>query len=276
MEARKYVSAGNRSLVREMVSSDFKLRYKNSVLGYLWSLLRPLLLFGVLYIVFTVVFKVGKGIPHYPAYLLLGIVVWTFFVEATMSGLNAITGRGDLVRKVSIPKYIIVVSTTLSAFVNFALNMVVVIIFMIASQVPVRAVALFVPFLIIELLMLSLGVAFLLSALFVKYRDLIHIWEVFLQAMFYATPIIYPLSIAPAKAGQFSISLKAAKLISINPMAQIIQDFRSVLITPETLTTAQVFHSQLGRLIPITILLVIGILGALYFRKNSPYFAEEL
>src|SRR5581483_3824637 len=121
---RNVFKPSNRSLIRELVASDFKLRYQNSVLGYLWSLLRPLLFFGVLYVIFTKVIKVGKGIPFYPAYLLLGIVLWTFFIEATVAGMNSIVGRGDLIRKVSIPKNIIVISTTMSALVNFLLNMI--------------------------------------------------------------------------------------------------------------------------------------------------------
>ncbi len=257
----------NRSLIRELVVSDFKLRYKNSVLGYLWSLLRPLMLFGVLYVVFTHVIKIGKGVPYYPAYLLLGLVIWTFFVEATMSGLNAITGRGDLVRKVSVPKYVIVVSTTLSAFVNFALNMVVVLIFMILSNVPFRWVALLSPLLVVELIALSMGIAFLLSALYVKYRDISHIWEVVLQVMFYATPIIYPFTLP---------SNKLAKIMSLNPLTQIIQDFRAILITPETLTTKEVYGSSLGRLLPFLILILICIIGGWYFRRSSSNFAEDL
>src|SRR5581483_3057731 len=102
---RNVFKPSNRSLIRELVRSDFKLRYQNSVLGYLWSLLRPLLMFGVLYVVFTKVIKVGGSIPYYPSYLLLGLVLWTFFVEATVAGMNAIVGRGDMIRKVSIPKY---------------------------------------------------------------------------------------------------------------------------------------------------------------------------
>ncbi len=267
MNLKRMFGPSNISLVREMVISDFKLRYKNSVLGYLWSLLRPLLLFGVLYVVFTQVFKVGKNIPHYPAYLLLGIVVWTFFVESTMSGLNAITGRGDLVRKVSISKYVIVVSTTLSAFVNFSLNMVVVFIFMVLNGVPLRINALLAPLLIVELVALSLGIAFLLSALFVKYRDFSNIWEVVLQALFYGTPIIYDLRLPP---------VRTAKILIISPIAQIIQDLRSVLITPKTLTISTLYGSHVYRLIPFGIIIVICIVGGLYFRKNAPYFAEDL
>src|SRR3990172_266651 len=116
--------SNNLSLIRELVASDFKLRYQGSILGYLWSLLRPLMLFGVLYVVFTKVIRIGDGVPYYPAYLLLGLVLWTFFTEATLAGMNAITGRGDLIRKVSIPKHIIVLSTKLSALVNLCLNLI--------------------------------------------------------------------------------------------------------------------------------------------------------
>lgn len=267
MKVSNILSRRNRSLVRELVVSDFKLRYKNSVLGYLWSLLKPLMLFGVLYIVFTKIVKIGNDVPYYPAYLLLGLVLWTFFVEATVSGMNSIIARGDMIRKVSIPKYTIVVSTTISALVNFSLNMVVVVIFMLITQVPLRLVILLVPFVVVELIAFSLGISFLLAALFVKFRDISHIWEVVLQILFYATPIIYPLTLPPAN---------IAKFISINPLAQIIQDMRALLITPETLTTKAVFHSQLGRAIPILIVIIVVVLASWYFKRSSRSFAEEL
>lgn len=264
---RSVFRSSNRSLVRELVSSDFKLRYQGSVLGYLWSLLRPLLLFGVLYIVFTHVIRVGNNVPYYPSYLLLGLVLWTFFVEATTSGMNAITGRSDLVRKVNIPKYIMVMSTTASALVNFSLNILVVFLFMLLGRVPFRfSIILAVP-LIIELVLFCLGIAFLLSTLFVKLRDIGHIWDVVLQVLFYATPIIYPLSIVPHK---------YAQLISLNPLAQIIQDIRSVMVTSTALTTKQVFDSQLGRILPALAVIILLVLAGLFFRARSKYFAEEL
>lgn len=257
----------NRTLIKELVRSDFKLRYQGSVLGYVWSLLRPLVMFGVLYIVFTKVIKVGGDIPYYPSYLLLGLVMWAFFVEATMSGMNSIVGRSDLIRKVNIPKYIIVMSTTASAFVNFSINMIVVFIFMGVGQVPLRWTVLLVPFLIIELVIFSMAVSFLLAALFVRFRDFSHIWEVFLQVLFYATPILYSFSIVPDR---------LAKIMSINPLAQIFQDIRSLMITPETITTKEVFGSQVGRLIPMLIVIVLSIVAAWYFRRSSQKFAEEI
>lgn len=263
----KYLKPSNLSLIRQLVSSDFKLRYQNSILGYLWSLLRPLLMFGVLYIVFTHIIRVGNTIPYYPSYLLLGLVMWTFFVESTASGLNAITGHGDMIRKVRIPKYLIVISTMLSAFVNFCLNMIVVFIFMFFGHVPFRLTILIAPIFILELMVFCLGISFLLSALYVKFRDLSHIWDVVLQVMFYAAPIIYPLSIIPKS---------LVKLASADPLAQIFQDVRYLMITPKTITTSEVFGSILGLLIPLGIVIIIGIVGVLYFRKSSPNFAEDL
>lgn len=263
----RFFKPSNRSLIRQLVISDFKLRYQGSVLGYLWSLLRPLMLFGVLYVVFTKIIRIGGTIPHYSTYLLLGLVMWTFFVESTVAGMNAITGRGDLVRKVSIPRYTLVISSILSALVNFSLNMIIVLIFMIFGDVPIRPNILLAPLLIAELVMLALGISFLLSSLYVKFRDISHIWDVILQVLFYAVPIIYDLRIVPAR---------LIKFVSANPLTQIFQDSRSLIITPDTLTTKQVFGSQLGRAIPVLIVLGIICLGGWYFKRSSKNFAEEL
>jgi ABC-2 type transport system permease protein len=226
------------------------------------------MMFGVLYIVFTKLVRLGGDVPFYASYLLLGLVIWQFFVEATVGGMNAITGRGDMVRKVNVPKYIIVISTTLSAFVNFCLNLVVVLIFMLFQHVPFRDTLLLAPLVIAELVMLCMAISFLTSALFVKFRDLSHIWDVFLQILFYSTPIIYIFSIVPEK---------YAKILSLNPLAQIIQDLRAFIITPETLTTKEVFNSQLlGRVWPICFILALSVVSAWYFRKSSRTFAEEL
>ncbi len=263
----KYFKTSNISLIRELVASDFKLRYQGSVLGYLWSLLRPLFMFGVLYVVFTHVIRVGDKVPHYPTYLLLGLVMWTFFIESTVSGMNAITGHGDMIRKVAIPKYLIVVSTMLSAFVNFCLNMIVVFIFMAFGHVTFRLTILLAPLVILELMAFSLSLSFLLSALYVKFRDLSHIWDVVLQVLFYASPLIYSLAIVPKSIIKFD---------AVNPLTQIFQDMRYLMITKGTLTSEEVFHSALGLLIPLLIITAIGILAVWYFRKKSPKFAEDL
>src|SRR5258708_29457521 len=131
-------------LVRQLVKTDFKLRYQGSVLGYIWSLLRPLLLFLILYLVFTVFLPVGKGVPHYPVYLLLGIVLWNFFNEVTSGSVGAIVDKGDLIRKLNFPKYNIIVAVALSALINLFLNFIVIAIFMLFGHVGITWSAIFI------------------------------------------------------------------------------------------------------------------------------------
>ena len=147
-------------LLRELVRTDFKIRYQNSILGYVWSLLRPLLLFVILYFVFTKFLKVGNGVPHYPVYLLLGLLFWNFFVEATSGSVTAIVSKGDLIRKINFPKYVIILSVILGALINFGLTAIVVVIFMIAGHVMVTWQALLLIPLLFELVLIALTAAF--------------------------------------------------------------------------------------------------------------------
>ncbi len=263
--------AVKRSLLKQLVLTDFKLRYQGSVLGYVWSLLRPMMMFGVLFVIFTYIIPTGKDIPHFPAYLLLGIVVWTFFVEATTMGLGSIVGRADMIRKVSISKVSIVVASVASAGVNFALNMVVVAVFMIANTAEVDWTMIWVvPLLIIELMLLVAGLAFVLASLYVKFRDFAPIWEVVLQAMFYATPIIYPLQMA------LSRSHVVAQVLMLNPLAQIMQDLRQILITPVTVTGLEVLPKLVYFSIPFIVVPAIALGGWFYFKARAKYFVEDL
>jgi ABC-2 type transport system permease protein len=265
------INSIQRSLLKQLVITDFKLRYQGSILGYFWSLFKPLMMFGVLYVVFTYIIPTGKGVPHFPAYLLLGIVVWTFFVESTSMGLGSIVGRGDLIKKVSVSKISIVFASVLSAGINFLLNMVIVIIFMLASGVEITWIMFpFLLFLITEIILLALGAALILSALYVKFRDFAPIWEIILQVMFYATPIIYPLTLIATNHHRIT------EILSLNPVAQIIQDLRRILITPATLTTHDVLPVLLSYVQPISLTFVVLIIGLLYFNKRSKYFVEEL
>jgi ABC-2 type transport system permease protein len=261
----------NRILLKELVVTDFKLRYQGSVLGYLWSLLKPLLLFTILYVVFVRFLKFGAGIQHFEVSLLLGIVMWTFFVEATGQGMQAIVSRGDLIRKINFPKYIIVVSGTLSALINMILNLFVVLFFILINGVDIKWTILLLPLNILELYVLALAIAFALSALFVKYRDISHIWDVFLQGFFYATPILYPLSLVISGAGLF-----IAKIMLLNPVAQIIQDARYNAISHSTETTFNFISNPFAIVIPYAIVIFAMLFAAYYFRKNQKYFAENV
>lgn len=282
MKLSNILSRRNRILLRELVVTDFKLRYQGSVLGYLWSLLKPLMLFAILYIVFVNFLKIGADIKHYAIYLLLGVVMWTFFTEATSQGMNAIVSRGDLIRKINFPKYIIVISGTISALINLVINLAVVFVFMVINGVDLHWTILLLPLNIMALYVVALAIAFYLAAVNVKYRDVSHIWDVILQGAFYATPILYPVQMLAGQnihtAAQILSSNHAwvAQILMLNPVAQIIQDTRYNVVTHEAITTGQLFSNPLLAYLPygITLLIVIG--ASYYFKKSQKYFAENV
>jgi ABC-2 type transport system permease protein len=270
MKYKHVLSKQNRALLSELVRTDFKLRYQGSVLGYAWSLLRPLLLFLILYVVFVRFLKIGNDVPHFPIYLLLGIVVWNFFNEMTVQSLGSIVGRGDLIRKIRIPRWIIVFSSSLSALINLGLNLLVVLLFMVLNDVNIMQTSLWLPLLLLEVYLFALGISLFLAAAFVKYRDVGYIWEVIMQAGFYLTPILYPLSLITNTALQ--------KLILLNPMAQAIQDIRYTTVTHDTavITISRVFNNGWYQFIPFVIVGLVLVGGLAYFRKESKYFAENI
>lgn len=271
METIKRVfSKKNRALLSELVRTDFKLRYQGSVLGYAWSLLRPLMMFAILYVVFVRFIPLGKDVPHYPVYLLLGIVLWTFFADMTTQSLGSIVGRGDLIRKIKIPRWMIVFSSSINALINLGLNLAVVLVFAALNDVDFLKTGVFLPVLLLEIYLFALGISLFLAAAFVRFRDIGYVWEVALQAGFYLTPILYPLAMIKNELAQ--------KLILLNPIAQAIQDARySVVSHDDTIITIhKVFEGGWYRLIPFAIVLTALLVGLTYFRAKSPTFAEDL
>ena len=270
MKLSNVFSRRNRILLVELVRTDFKLRYQASALGYLWSILNPLLLFSILYTVFDLFLGIGRGIEHYAVYLLLGIILWRFFMEATNNGLRAIVQRGNLIRKINFPKYIIVISGTISSLINLSINLVVVLVFVVINGVSLSWTSLLIIPLAIELYVFALAVAFFLSAINVRFRDIGYLWDVFLQAAFYATPIIYPITMIASK------SELAAKLLLMNPVAQVIQDSRYVLITHDSVTLFNMMNNKLYALIPYVIITITAVVATFYFKKHSVKFAEQV
>ena len=257
-------------LLRELVITGFKLRYQGSVLGYLWSLLKPLFLFAILYFVFVYFLKIGEGIPHWPISMLLGIVLWNFFAEVTNTGLAAIVDRGDVIRKINFPKYVIILASSVLALINLLLNFVVIAFFMIINGVEVSWSALLLPLPILELLAFALGISFILSALYVKLRDMNYIWEIIMQALFYGSAVIYPIAMVIEQ------NATLAKLLLLNPIAQSIQDARFLLIGDANPTLYSLTGSFWISIIPIGIVILTLVFGALYFKRRSPYFAEDV
>ena len=256
-------------LLRELVITEFKLRYQNSALGYLWSLMKPLFLFAIMYVVFVKFLKIGAGIPHWPVAMLLGTVIWTFFQEITKGGMRAIVNRGDLLRKINFPKYILILAGTASAFINLILNLFVVAIFAMFSGVSVSPWAWLSPLLIIEIMMFAMGIAFFLSAVYVKLKDVEYIWDVLTQGLFYASMVMYPVSRISA------ISEPFAKLLLINPIAQSVSDLRYLLMNQDMQTLVSLNGGNFWlELLPLAISVSVFVFGAWYFKKKSPYFAE--
>lgn len=255
-------------LLRQLVITDFKLRYKGSALGYVWSVLKPLLMFLVLYVIFAVVIDTSGDVSNFPIYLLLGVVLWSFFSEMTQQSLSSIVGRGDLIRKIRVPRWLIVVSASISASINLFLNLIVVLVFAIIYGMHFSWTCILLPLYVVEIYILALGLSFVLASYYVKYRDVSYIWEVIIQAGFYATPILYSISIIKNELVQ--------KIMILNPMAQAIQGARNVFVTPDALTIGDIWGLSFMVMVPLMIVVLLFIYGAYYFRKESKYFAENL
>jgi ABC-2 type transport system permease protein len=253
------------------VITEFKLRYQGSALGYLWSLLKPLFLFTILYFVFVHFLKIGEGIPNWPISMLFGIVLWNFFAEVTSNGLNSVVARGDVIRKINFPKYVIVLASSVSALINLTLNFVVIGVFMVISGVDLHWSALLTPLYIVELFVFGVGLAFILSTLFVKLRDVNYIWEILMQALFYGSAIIYPVAIVVEKMGD-----SVAKVLMMNPITQSIQGARYALIDHSNPTLYSMTDNILLNVAPIMLVVVVAVAGGWMFKKKSPYFAEEV
>ncbi|MGT2847114.1 ABC transporter permease [Streptococcus massiliensis] len=266
-----FFSQKNRILLKEMIKTDFKLRYQGSLIGHLWSILKPLMLFTIMYLVFVRFLRFDDGTPHYAVGLLLGMVTWNFFTEATSMGMLSIVSRGDLLRKINFPKEIIVISSVCGAAINYSINLVVVLVFGLINGISLSLSMLVVVPLFIELALFSTGIAFILATYFVKFRDMGPIWEVILQAGMYATPIIYSITYIIQR-GHDTI----AKIMMMNPLAQIIQELRHYIVYSGTIVSWEMFNNKFFVLIPYLLSLGVFIIGYLIFKRNAKKFAEIL
>ena len=262
------------TVLRGLVKTDFKLRYQGSFLGIAWSVLKPLMMFCVMYVVFGKFLRMSDGTSTYPVVLLLGISSWQFVTESTNVGLRAVVDRGDLLRKVHFPNYIVVVSATIGALIGYAINLVVVLVFALISGVRLTWRVVLLPFNIVELYAVTLALTLLMATMYVYFRDIAHIWEVLQQLVFYSMPIIYPLTYVTDRGGWIA---DAARLELLNPFAQTIQDIRHNFIAPEAQPTIWNQFGNWGvRLFPIALSVALLWLGIYLFRRNSRKFAEVM
>jgi ABC-2 type transport system permease protein len=285
-------------LAYNIARSEFKLKFFGSVLGYLWQVVRPLLLFGVLYVFFVKIFKVDKATGaashYYGAQLLGSIVLFTFFSEATSGAVRSVVDRENLVRKIQFPRLAIPVSVVLLAMFNLGLNLVVVMIFAVAAGVRPMISWLELPLIILMLSVFGMGIAMLLSALFVRFRDISPIWEVFSQILFYSSPVILPVEkVREALAhGQLHVVVHnhvshvvykhvlldhiLYRLYLLNPLVTVFQQFRHAMINGATLSAGKALGSWLAVLEPLALVAAVFVLGFWYFNREAPHIAEDL
>jgi ABC-2 type transport system permease protein len=258
------------NLTLMLAVTDWKLRFYGSVLGYLWSLLRPLLLFGMLLFVFSQIVRIGGAVPDYPVVLLVGVVLFSYFSEVTGDSVESVLDREQLVRKVSFPRMVVPLSVTLAGSFSLVLNLAAATVLVLAVGVEPRLSWLLIPIPLVCLVVLATGVAMLLSALYVPYRDVRPIWDVVAQGLFYATPIFYPVEFL---IGQSEL---LTKIVMASPLAVIVVETRRLVLGPESTSAADAVGSYAFLLIPLGILVAIAVTGFVVFNRMAPQAAEQL
>ncbi len=267
-------------LTYNIASNEFKLRFFGSMLGYLWQLIRPLLFFAVLYLFFTQVADVSAGqgpSGHFYGTQLLGsIVLFTFFQEATAGAVRSVVDRENLVRKIRFPRLVIPLAVVLLASFNLGLNLVVVLVFALIEGVHPMLSWLELPLIVAMLVLLCTGIAMLLSALFVKFRDIQPIWEVVQQVIFYASPVIIPVTAVVTFLNQHGLSRVWLHVYMLNPLAVVFQQFRHAMVTHATPSAGQVLGSWAGLVASVAIVVAIFVLGFWVFNRSARQIAENL
>ncbi len=284
-------------LTYNIARNEFKLKFFGSVLGYVWQVLNPLLLFGVLYVFFVVISHVGGGGKPYEQFygvqLLGSIILFTFFNEATSGAVRSVVDRENLVRKIQFPRLVIPLAITLLAFFNLMMNLIVVLIFALISGVQPMLSWLELPLILMMLVLFSTGLAMLLSAMFVHFRDIQPIWTVVSQIVFYSSPVIIPIEkVREALAHGERVIVhhpvphvvyKHVELYHIlyhiyllNPLVTVFQQFRHAMVTHNAISAGQAFGSWAGLLAPLGVTAAVFVLGFWVFNRSAPYVAENL
>lgn len=246
---------------------EFKAGYLHTAFGYLWSLARPLMLFGVLLVVFTKVFRLGSEVANYPVMLLFNIMLFSFFSEATTKAVHSVIAQENVVRKMQFPRVVIPLSIVLTALFNLCLNLVAVFAFLLIYGVEPTWSWLGLPLILALLIVFTTAVSMLLSALNVRFRDIGVIWSVIVQVLFYGSPILYPIEI---------VSGTLRDLIQINPLTPLFEQARAWIIDPSADGAIDAAGSTALIVLPVALFVVICILGLWVFTREAPRIAEQL
>jgi ABC-2 type transport system permease protein len=247
--------------------TDFKKAYFGTLLGYLWSIARPLMLFGVLLAVFTQVFRLGSAVPHYEVLLLFNIVLFGFFQEASGVAVTSLVAQESVVRKTQFPRLVIPLATVLTSLLNLAVNLVAVLVFLLAFGVVPTWTWLGFPLILLALMVFTIAVSMIVSALYPRFRDVAIIWSVLSTMLFYASPVLYPIDKVPEP---------LRDIFMMNPLAPLLELARKWIIDPDAPGPVQVAGGVFGLLVPTAVYVAVCVLAVGLFAREAPRIAEEL
>ena len=257
----------SRELLTLLAVTDFKKAYFGTALGYLWSLARPLMLFGVLLAVFTQVFRIGSEVPNYPVLLLFNLVLFGLFQEATITAVQSLVSQESVIRKTQFPRVVVPLAVVLATTLNFMLNLVVVFVFILAWGIDPTWSWLLFPIVLVLLLTITSAVSLIVSALYPRFRDTAIIWSVAATVLFYGTPVLYPLEVVPEG---------LREVIALNPLAPLFEAARHWVIDPSSPGVVDLVGGLDRLLIPVGIYLVVCALAVWLFWREAPRIAEQL
>jgi ABC-2 type transport system permease protein len=257
-------------VLRVVGAIQFKSKYTGAALGYVWSLIKPLSYFGVLWLVFAFLLRTANQTHDFAIYLLIGILLYTFFTDSIGVMLRSIVEGGSVLRRLAFPPILVPLSASVGISITFFINISAIVVFVGIQRVAPRIEWLLIPPLLAELYLLCIGLGLLLAALYVRFRDIGQIWELATQLLFFASAIFFPIGIVPPW---------AQKIAFLNPFLQVMQDARHAVLGPSgpnDLTVANVYGGQAGRLVPLAIIAVLLGGGYAFFRREARYFAERV
>lgn len=253
-------------VVAVLTGMDIKLRYGDSALGYGWTIGKPLALFAILYIVFGRLVRFGTPMPHYALYLVIGIMLWSFFADGVTRTMASIVTSGTLLRRLPFPRVIIPLAASVTALVTFGLSMIAIAVFIALNGLAPRLDWLVLIAELVELYLFILGLGLILGVLYVRLRDVTQVWDLALQLLFFLSPIVYPFTIVPAR---------WREVMLVNPFAQIMQDVRALIIYPDTVIAPPAAFSPL-RLAPLCVATFVLVLGVVLFKREEPWLPERV
>jgi ABC-2 type transport system permease protein len=256
-----------RRLVAVLTGMDIKLKYGESALGYIWTIGKPMALFSILYVVFGKLVRFQQTPPHYALYLVIGVMLWTYFSDGVTRTMDSLVMNGNLMRKLPFPRIVIPLAASLTAFVTFGLGLIAIAIFIAWNGLVPQLSWLVLILEVLELYLFTLGLGLVLGVMYVRLRDIAQVWELAMQLLFFLAPIVYPFTVAPARWRQIML---------LNPFTQIMQDVRSLIVYDDP--NVIVAHASLSplRILPLLVVAFTLGLGFYLFKREEPWFPERV